>query len=135
MVLLSTCYQPRSRGVVRLMSKNPRLPPVIDPDYLKVRSDIDCLINAIRLAVKLVKTNAFQAIGARIHWPMLRSCANFGPFLEDLSHDQPNERYLECIIRTLAITSHHPGGTCAIGDTNRSAVDSRLRFAVLFKSS
>lgn len=132
MVLLSTCHQPRSRGVVRLASKNPRLPPLIDPDYLKVQSDIDCLIKAIRLAVKLVKTNAFQAIGAQIHWPMLRACANFGPFLEDLRSDHPNERYLECIIRTLAITSHHPGGTCAIGETNRSAVDSRLRLVILF---
>lgn len=132
MVLLSTCHQPRSRGFVRLTSKNPKLPPLIDPDYLKARTDIDCLINAIRLAVKLMKTDAFQAIGARIHWPVLRSCANFGPFLEDLINDQPNERYLECIIRTVAITSHHPGGTCSIGDSDNSAVDSRLRLAIPF---
>lgn len=38
-----------------------------------------------------------------------------------------NDRYLECIIRVGAVTAHHPGGSCSVGKTNKSCIDSRMR--------
>lgn len=130
--MLSTCWQPQSRGTVRLAGKHPQKMPLINPEYLKEDVDVDCIVRAIRLAERLIATNSFQSIGAKIHWPRHRSCEKFGPFMEDAGDDgvatmASNRRYLECIIRMVAVTSHHPGGTAAIGDNEQSVVDSRLR--------
>lgn len=101
--------------------------PRIDPEYLKSDDDIKCHINAIRLAVKIISTQAFQAIGVKIHWPQLRQCSNFGPYDSDFENNNPSDHYLECLIRTVAITSHHPGGSVAIGSDPKSPLDKRLR--------
>lgn len=127
-VLLCVCHQPKSRGTVKLNSRNPKLAPRIDPQYLQSNYDIRCHINAIRLAVEVLSTNAFQAIGVKIYWPKLKQCSNFGPYDDDFLTNYPNDHYLECLIRTVAITSHHPGGTCAIGDSIHSPLDNRLRY-------
>lgn len=66
---------------------------------------------AVNLLIETIKTKAFKEIGAKIHWPKLKECSNFGPF----SGQQKSLKYLECIIRYGGTTAHHPGGTCAIG--------------------
>lgn len=108
---------------MKLKQRNPKTPPVIDPNYLHDKDDVDCMINSIRLAVRLVQTKVFQSLNPKIHWPRIRNCANFGPTKNDFQNNLPSERYLECLLRTISITSHHPGGTCAIG----SSLDNRLR--------
>lgn len=107
-VALSTCLLPRSRGRVRMKSN---FDVSIDPAYLSDDYDMECMRNAIRLNVRMIKSKAFQRLGAKIHWPHLKACQNFGPFDEDF----PTDRYLDCILRYGALTAHHPGGTCAIG--------------------
>ncbi|KAL7034185.1 hypothetical protein ACKWTF_007881 [Chironomus riparius] len=119
-IALSTCYMPKSRGRIMLNPKTFGNDFLIDPQYLKEDYDIECMINAIRLNIRLIKSDAFQAIGATIHFPKLRQCQNFGPF--DEPNFEPSDRYLECLLRHAALTAHHPGGTCAIG----SVVDNDL---------
>lgn len=106
-VALSTCLLPKSRGRVRMKSNFDML---IDPAYLSDDYDMECMRNAIRLNMRMIDTKAFQRVGAKIHWPKLKACQNFGPFEGD-----PNDRYLDCILRHGALTAHHPGGTCAVG--------------------
>lgn len=121
--MLCTCHHPKSRGSVKLKNRNPKSLPLIDPNYLYEKNDVDCMINSIKLAIRLVQSEVFQSLKPKIHWPRLRHCTNFGPTERDFHHNLPNDRYLECLLRTTSITSHHPGGTCAIGST----LDSRLR--------
>lgn len=66
---------------------------------------------AVQLLIETIKTKSFQEIGAKIHWPQIKECSNFGPF----PGEPKSSKYLECIIRMGATTAHHPGGTCAIG--------------------
>ncbi|KAF9419904.1 hypothetical protein HW555_003737 [Spodoptera exigua] len=104
---------------------------------------------AIRRAEELVSTKPFQDIGARIHWPRPERCLSLwryskedqrGPVVRrrkfGKKQSQPKEQkpkpkpipsppdaYLECIIREVAVTGHHAGGTCAGG----RVVDEELR--------
>lgn len=75
---------------------------------------------AIRYAKEVIATPAFKEVGAKIHWPLLNNCQN-------LPTDPLSDDYLECLIRNVALTSHHPAGTCQIGNDAYSVVDSLLR--------
>lgn len=116
-VALSTCYVPKSRGSVKLNVKKAGKDFLIDPKYLSDDYDMTCMQNAIKLNVKMIKSRAFQQIGAKIHWPQLHACQNFGPFngIDEDENYEPSEMYLNCLVRHAALTAHHPGGTCAIG--------------------
>lgn len=122
-VAISSCLQPKSRGYVSLLYKNMRRNPLINPNYISTDEDVACTIGAIRNAVKLVTSSAFAQLQPRIHWPKLQECANFGPFERDFLENQPSDQYLECLMRHIGLSSHHPGGSCALG----SVVDSLLR--------
>lgn len=126
-ILLSTCYQPKSRGEVTLKYNHVSVDPLVDPNYLKEPFDVRCIIKGIRLNVKLMRSNAFHELGVRIHWPKIQGCLKFGPFPVDFLNNRPNDKYLECIIRTYAMTAHHPGGTCAVGKSENSVLDSQMR--------
>lgn len=115
-VLLSTCYHPKSRGSVSLHSRSIHDHPQIDPDYFSHSYDIVCTKEAIRLAMQIIESETFERIGARIAWPQLSQCVNID-FLNQF------DEYLECVIRTVGMTGHHPGGTCAMG----SVVDQEMR--------
>jgi choline dehydrogenase len=112
-VALSTCYKPKSRGSIKLDVKNFGNDFLIDPNYLKHDDDMACMRKAIKLNMNMIESRAFRAIGARIHWPKLRGCQNFGPF--DEVDYAPSDRYLDCLLRHAALTAHHPGGTCSLG--------------------
>jgi len=120
-VALSTCLLPKSRGTVELDHADVQGDPLIDPAYLKDDYDMLCMRNAVQLNIQMVQSKAFRKLNAKIHWPQLKDCENFGPF--EIENYKPSERYLDCLIRHAALTAHHPGGTCAIG----SVVDNNLR--------
>ncbi|XP_050561404.1 neither inactivation nor afterpotential protein G [Spodoptera frugiperda] len=147
-MFLSTCVQPRSRGTVTLADSTTSMPPVVDPNYLEQYFDVKCMVKAIRRAEELVSTKPFQEIGARIHWPRPERCLSLWRTriekeekVEDYKEDpkkqsqvkeqkpkpkpvpSPPDAYLECIIREVAVTGHHAGGTCAGG----RVVDEELR--------
>ncbi|KOB74557.1 Alcohol dehydrogenase, partial [Operophtera brumata] len=83
---------------------------------------------AIRRAEDLISTKPFQDLGAVIHWPRPERCLSFWNYS---IHEQrrppaaspgstntvrsPPDEYLACVIREVAVTGHHAGGTCAGG--------------------
>lgn len=73
--------------------------------------------------IQVITSSSFAALHPRIHWPILQECRNFGPFERDFVEHKPSDHYLECLMRHVGLGSHHPGGTCALGDV----VDSQLR--------
>ncbi|KAF4532998.1 hypothetical protein B566_EDAN000687 [Ephemera danica] len=118
-VILATCLQPRSRGTVTLKDADPSSPPVIDPRYLNDPEDVACMTRAFRLAVRVAESKAFRKLGARVHLPQLRHCG---------VSNVRNDGYMECVLRTAAITGYHPAGTCPMGGSGRhSVLDSELR--------
>lgn len=101
--------------------------PIINPKYLHKDEDIACMVRAIRLAVDLLQTRHFQKVGAKIWWPKFNQCRNFEPTLNDFQTNYPSDRFLECIIRTAAVTAHHAGGTCSIGANVDDVLDMKMR--------
>lgn len=76
----------------------------------------------------MVNSSAFAELRPRIHWPLLPNCLQYAKGETDFKENKPNARYLACLLRTVALGSHHPGGSCAMGiETNESVVDQRFR--------
>ena len=112
--LLITLVAVGSRGTVRLRSSDPRHKPAIDPGYLSDGSDIEPLIEGIRMA------REFAAAG-----PMAKICkAELAPG-PDVRSDPEVREYVRRDLATL----YHPVGSCAMGGDSRLAA-SRLTSVV-----
>ena len=103
--------QPRSVGVLRLRSPDPRDPPVIDPRYLSDAAghDLRVLVAGIELSRRILGTSAFAP-----HLHDNAALSGSGP--------SPTE-----FIRQSAGSLQHPVGTCKMGVDTMAVVDPQLR--------
>ena len=104
--------QPASRGRLTLRSDDPLAPPLVRANYLSESSDLDAMVEAVRLAQRLAGSSAYDAVrGAAVDPPEAsRSDADIRAF-----------------IRRTADTIFHPVGTCAMGTSRDAVVDPQLR--------
>ncbi|XP_054282802.1 glucose dehydrogenase [FAD, quinone]-like [Macrosteles quadrilineatus] len=107
--LLPTVLHPHSRGCIKLRSKNPNDPPVIDPRYLSDPRDVQVLIRGLQLLVRLTETEAMRKIGGMVWSTPLPPCAHLPLFTPP---------YWECYIRHITVTAYHFVGTCRMGSEN-----------------
>lgn len=119
-VILATCLHPLSKGFVNLQSADPLVPPLIDPRYLSEEGDIECSIEAMKMATKLINTETFRKMGVRQHLPKFPHCLSYKPSLE-------NREFLKCWLQTNAITGNHALGTNRMGEDDLAVLDSNLR--------
>ena len=101
--------RPLSRGSVRLASKDPMDAPLIDPDFLGVRDDVDRLMRGYQRLSHILRQPALTALGGKA------------------PADMPNEWALEQHVRDHADTIYHPVGTCRMGSGALDVVDEQLR--------
>lgn len=118
--ILPLLLRPKSTGWIRLKSKNPLVHPEIDPNYFTHKEDIDVLVEAIRLAMRVSNTSAFQRFGSKPHTIRMPGCHTY---------QFDTYEYWECALRHFTFTIYHPSGTCKMGPRSDSTavVDSRLR--------
>ena len=109
--VLVAAVAPASRGRVMLRSADPRWRPVIDPSYLSAASDVDTLVEGVRMA----RAIAHQAPLARL------VTEEYAPG----SHARTDEELRE-YVRRAAVTNYHPVGTCAMG-RGEAVCDPELR--------
>jgi choline dehydrogenase-like flavoprotein len=57
---------PRSRGYIKLRSPDPQDHPIIQPNYLTDQHDVDTLVEALKIALKITETKALQSVGAKV---------------------------------------------------------------------
>lgn len=107
-----SAIQPYSRGTVRLGSRNPAIPPIVDPNYLGDDRDMATMLEGIRIARHIGAAPALDEWCADEMAP--------GPTIHD-------EASLRDYVRATTSSYYHPAGTCAIGCGQRSVVDSALR--------
>jgi choline dehydrogenase len=104
--------QPASRGRLILRSSDPLAPPVIRANYLSETSDMDAMLEGVRLAQTLASSPAYDPVR--------------GPAV-----DPPNavtsDADIRAFIRRTADTIFHPAGTCAMGTGRDAVVDPQLR--------
>lgn len=112
--------RPRSKGTVRLRSRDPFDYPVIDPQFLTEETDIKKFIAGIRIWEKIMETQTMRSLGVRIEQMKLSSCSQ---------HQFRSDDYWDCFVRHVAFPMFHQSGTCKMGaeDDPANVVDAKLR--------
>ncbi len=104
--------RPLSRGSVKLASKDPLAAPVIDPNFLGERDDMDRMIRGFKIVRNILGQPALAAFGAK------ELAA---------SRDAQTDLQIEQFIREKADTVYHPVGSCRMGNGPMDVVDAKLR--------
>ncbi|KAI1841285.1 hypothetical protein JX266_012521 [Neoarthrinium moseri] len=108
--------QPTSKGSVTISSKDPKVPPVIDPNYFATEVDKYVWRESIRQMVSLVSGN--QTVLGRDIIEVETPPSSFDPINSGVS-----DEYLDARVRTSGISTYHGMGTCAMG----KVVDANLK--------
>jgi choline dehydrogenase len=110
--ILPGMVRPLSRGWVRLASANPLDRPLVNPNYLSVRSDLDRLVQGVKLARDIFSTSAFSGWVKEELMP--------GPEVR-------SDEELRAFARQTADSYHHQVGSCKMGLDDMAVVDPQLR--------
>ncbi len=104
--------RPRSFGSVRLASSDPLALPLVDPDFLSSRDDMDRMVRGFKLMRHILAQPALSEFGGRE--------------LAATAKAQTDDE-IEQAIRNLADTIYHPVGSCRMGPDDMAVVDAQLR--------
>ncbi|OWF43152.1 Glucose dehydrogenase [acceptor] [Mizuhopecten yessoensis] len=121
-LFLPILLRPKSRGYIRLKSRDPFDYPDIDPNYLEHPDDVHTLIEGVRFTEKMVGTDSLKSIGMDVNSPILyhKMCS---------VHEFRSDKFWECFVRHFTLTVYHPTSTCRMGgkDDPSAVVDPQLR--------
>lgn len=110
--ILPSLLHPESRGTVTLQSTDPSASPVIDPNFLAEKKDLDTLIKGGKMAVEMAHIKAFEPFRDQMALPP-----------KELKTD---EEWADHIRKTVE-TIYHPVGTCKMGNDDLAVVDTNLK--------
>ncbi|KAH8245563.1 hypothetical protein KR032_012087 [Drosophila birchii] len=112
--------RPKSRGRIKLRSRDPLEHPRIYANYFADPYDLNITVRGIEQAVRLLDKPAFRDIGARLLDKVVPGCEQ---------HKWRSTEYWQCYARHFTLTIYHYSGTAKMGPrTDPSAVvDARLR--------
>ena len=103
--------RPKSRGTVRLASRDARDAPLIDPRFLAEPEDLAGLVRGFKLVRRILDAPALAAF----------------PSTELYTAGVRDEAEIERAIRARADTVYHPVGTCRMGSDAGAVLDPELR--------
>ncbi|XP_075531979.1 glucose dehydrogenase [FAD, quinone]-like [Dermacentor variabilis] len=112
--------RPKSRGFIKLRSRNPHDPPILDPKYLSHPDDIMTLVDAMKFSMAVAEAPAFRKYGVRM-WDL--------PFPGCDHYKHLSDENLACMARSFTNTIYHPVGTAKMGPVwdPTTVVDPQLR--------
>lgn len=105
--------RPHSRGTVGIQSADPRMAPVIDPQFLSDERDLQLLLKGGLVQQRIMESNAFASVRGKMLYPVKTG----------------DTRAMAQDIRNRADTQYHPVGTCKMGPDSdpMAVVDAQLR--------
>jgi choline dehydrogenase-like flavoprotein len=104
--------RPKSRGSLALASADPLAAPLIDPNFLAERDDVDRLVRGFKIMRGVLGQPALAGHRGR-ELPA--------------SAGARSDAQIEAFIRGHADTIYHPVGSCRMGPTATDVVDAQLR--------
>ena len=104
--------RPKSRGRVTLASADPLAAPLIDPNFLAERDDVDRLVLGFKLMRSILRQPALAGFTGREL---------------DASARAQTDAQIEDFIRNFGDTIYHPVGSCRMGSGPLDVVDAQLR--------
>lgn len=111
---------PRSVGRLTLQSKDPFQPPKMDPNFFDHPADLEIILEGVKHAINISKTEAFQAYGSKLHDIKMPGCESF---------EFASDNYWRCAIKYLPSMMNHEIGTAKMGPKTDpyAVVDPQLR--------
>lgn len=112
--------RPKSRGVIKLRSKNPLDYPLMYHNYLTHPDDVNVLREGVKAAIALGETATMKQFGAKFHKKPLPNCRHLPLYTDD---------YWNCVIRQYTMTIYHMSGSAKMGPPfdPMAVVDPELR--------
>jgi choline dehydrogenase len=104
---------PTSRGYVKLRSADPAIPPIIQPNFLQTREDLETQLEGYKLALELINSKGLR------DW-VTDDDAIPGPKVR-------TRKELIKAVRTFSQADFHAVGTCRMGADAHAVVDPQLR--------
>ena len=110
--ILAILLHPESTGSILLQSKDSRVSPLIQPNFLSHDSDVKRLLFALKKAMAIMDSSSFEDVRQeKMDWPKRNSS---------------DEDLIDHIKKTLE-TLYHPVGTCRMGNEENSVVNNKLQ--------
>ncbi|XP_066580966.1 glucose dehydrogenase [FAD, quinone] [Prorops nasuta] len=112
--------RPKSRGFIKLKSKNPLEYPLMYHNYLTHPDDVNVLREGVKAAIAFGETSTMKRFGARFHSKPVPNCKHLPLFTDD---------YWNCLIRQYTMTIYHMSCTAKMGPPTdpMAVVDPQLR--------
>lgn len=112
--------RPKSRGFIKLRSKNPFEYPLMYHNYLTHPDDVGVLREGVKAAIAVGQTQAMKRFGARFHDKPLPNCKHLPLYTDE---------YWDCLIRQYTMTIYHLSCTAKMGPSTdpMAVVDPQLR--------
>ncbi|CAH2259780.1 jg24338 [Pararge aegeria aegeria] len=112
--------RPKSRGFIKLRSKNPLEYPIMIHNYLTHPDDVGVLREGVKAALAVAETKAMKRLGARFNNKPIPNCKHLPLYTDE---------YWDCYIRQYTMTIYHLSCTAKMGPSSdpMAVVDSELR--------
>lgn len=110
--LNSYTLRPKSRGTVRLRSKDPEALPIVDPNFLAEPEDLKTSVEGVKISYEIFSQPSLQKYIRKIRFP------------DDSVRTQKD---FEDYARAYGRTSYHPTCSCKMGSDDMAVVDPQLR--------
>ncbi|MFH9799854.1 GMC family oxidoreductase [Streptomyces virginiae] len=110
--ILPGVVRPVSRGWIRLASADPLAHPLINPNYLGDRWDLERMVQGVKIAREIFATSAFS--------PWYKQELQPGP-------GYAGDDELRTFVKQKSESYHHQAGSCRMGIDDLAVVDPELR--------